>query len=287
MAPPSLVHRGSPGPVITEEFRAIIRAVALEDFSAAGGSTSSDFASGTTPLPVMTTTSAPALVPASATPVAGAVVQAQIADPLHHRTTLTPPVSVPQGTLQTPDAEQLILPDPCISAVFVPRERQEFKTMNEGYIFYKDYAKLAGFSLRTARTSKETMDWVCSLEGFNKSKKDNEDKITEKGSKRCGCKAYVKIKNDKKRNVWFFDHVQLAHNHTLQPSPRMTRYMHAHKSMEEGIGDLFTIMTSNGVPHQAALHVMAFLHGDRQRWTFTEKDLENLYVSHSCCSSKN
>ena len=47
-----------------------------------------------------------------------------------------------------------------------------------------------------------------------------------------------------------------AHNHKLEPSPRMTRYMHAHKNMEEGMCDIFNIMTRNGVPHQAALNVM-------------------------------
>ena len=29
-----------------------------------------------------------------------------------------------------------------------------------------------------------------------------------------------------------------AHSHKLEPSPRMTRYMHAHKNMEEGMCDI-------------------------------------------------
>jgi hypothetical protein len=45
--------------------------------------------------------------------------------------------------------------------VFVPRARQEFDSMEAAHQFYLDYAKMAGFSVRTMRTSKETKHWVC------------------------------------------------------------------------------------------------------------------------------
>ncbi|XP_066320520.1 protein FAR1-RELATED SEQUENCE 5-like [Miscanthus floridulus] len=67
-----------------------------------------------------------------------------------------------------------------------------------------------------------------------------------------------------------------AHNHKLEPSPRMTRYMHAHKNMAEGMSDLFNIMTRNGVPHQASLNVMVDLYDGRHMWGFTEKDIKNM-----------
>jgi hypothetical protein len=69
---------------------------------------------------------------------------------------------------------------------------------------------------------------------------------TEKGSKRCVCLAYVKVKKDVKLNFWYYDHVQEVHNHKLEPSARMTRYMHTHKHREEGIRDIFNIMTKKG-----------------------------------------
>ncbi|KAG2658305.1 hypothetical protein PVAP13_1KG249210 [Panicum virgatum] len=143
-------------------------------------------------------------------------------------------------------------------------------------MFYRDYARLAGFSLRTARTSKETNHWVCSREGWHEGKRGEEPHKTEKGSKRCGCPAYVKVKHDKKQGLWYFDHVQQAHNHKLEPSHRMTRYMHAHKNMEEGICDIFNIMTRNGVLHQAAFNVMTDLYDGRHMWGFTEKDIKNM-----------
>lgn len=123
------------------------------------------------------------------------------ADPLHHTTTLTPPATLAPGDMVTSDANQLFYPEPTIPAVLVPRVRQRFPTKNDAYIFYKDYAKLAGFSLRTARTSKETNHWVCSREGKHDSKNKEEGPKTENGSKRCGCPAYVKVKKDGKHNL--------------------------------------------------------------------------------------
>ncbi|CAL5049424.1 unnamed protein product [Urochloa decumbens] len=217
--------------------------------------------------PVLPTTAAAA----PSTPVAVVVGS----DPLHHTTNLTPPAPVPEGSMQTPVAPQIFFHDPYMNPAFVPRVQQQFHSMVDAYEFYKDYAKTAGFSLRTARTSKETAHWVCWRGGHHKSKKAEEDKVTEKGSKRCGCEAYVKVKQDAKQGVWFFDHVQLAHNHKLESSPRMVRYMHAHKYLDDGMCDIFNIMIANGVNHQPALHVMAHLYGDRQKWGFTEKDIEN------------
>lgn len=151
----------------------------------------------------------------------------------------------------------------------MPRVRQTFETMKEVHTFYTDYAKIAGFSVRTVRTSKETVHYACSNEGWNKNK--NSPKLTEKGSKRCGCPAFVKVKEDMKGKIWYFDNVREDHNHMLRPSPRFLRFMHAHKHMEKGLCDIFNIMSRNGVPHKAALNVMADLHEGRHMWGFTEK----------------
>ncbi|CAL4906891.1 unnamed protein product [Urochloa decumbens] len=135
--------------------------------------------------------------------VPGSVVDTRSDDPLHHTSTLMPPATVPLGALQTPDATQLFYPDKNINLILVPRLRQEFSSMEDAYEFYRDYSKLAGFSLTTARTSKETRHWLCYRAGFHKSKKgDGEPNQTEKGSKKCGCPAYIKVKEDKKRNIW-------------------------------------------------------------------------------------
>lgn len=158
----------------------------------------------------------------------------------------------------------------------VPRVRQTFETKEEAHEFYRAYAKIAGFNLRTARTSKETAHWVCSRQGHHKSDKENEEAQTAKTSARIGCVAFAKVKEDKKRKLWYFDHVEEAHNHSLHPSPSLTAYMHAHKHMEAAMNDIFAIMSRSGVPHHAAMNVMAELYGGRKNWPFTEKDIKNM-----------
>ncbi|XP_066320195.1 protein FAR1-RELATED SEQUENCE 5-like [Miscanthus floridulus] len=200
--------------------------------------------------------------PPTASERVAALIQAHRREPPPSSTPMLPPITAISRINYTS----------CVSA----KSEAAILYKNDAYIFYKDYAKLAGFSLRTARTSKETNHWVCNREGKHESKNKEEEAKTEKGSRRCGCPAYVKVKKDGKHNFWFFDHVQEAHNHKLEPSPRMTRYMHAHKNMAEGMSDLFNIMTRNGVPHQAALNVMADLYDGRHMWGFTEKDIKNI-----------
>ena len=79
--------------------------------------------------------------------------------------------------------------------------------------------------MRVKRTSKETADWVCNRDGFLKIDKENNEPQIEKTSKRVGYPAYAKVKQDKKANQWYFNHVEEAHNHKLHPFPRMVRYI--------------------------------------------------------------
>jgi hypothetical protein len=46
---------------------------------------------------------------------------------------------------------RVVLQDANILDVFVPRVQQIFDTREEAYLFYLDYAKLVGFSVRTKR----------------------------------------------------------------------------------------------------------------------------------------
>jgi hypothetical protein len=166
--------------------------------------------------------------------------------------------------------------DANILDVFVTRARQEFDSIEAAHQFYLDYAKMAGFSVRTMRTSKETKHWVCNRQGFMKPGKENEEPQTDKRSMRIGCPTYAKVKEDKKHKIWYFDRIGEAHNHKLQPSVRIVRYMHAHKQREAAMDDLFAIMSRSGVPNQVAMNVMSELYAGCQNWPFTEKDIQNM-----------
>jgi hypothetical protein len=78
---------------------------------------------------------------------------------------------------------------------------------------------------------------------------------------RIGCKWHVKMKLDPKEGRWFFDAIDLNHNHQLHPEKQMTRFMRAHKSMEDEVKNLMEVMIRAGVQHQAQMNVMSELYG--------------------------
>jgi hypothetical protein len=93
---------------------------------------------------------------------------------------------------------------------FVPKVGLKFDTLEDAYEYYYNYAKLAGFDVRKGRKSPEVR---CNKEGRCDSK--NIEKKTKKGSARIGCKGHLKAKLDRKGDHWYYDIVDLKHNHKL------------------------------------------------------------------------
>jgi hypothetical protein len=107
----------------------------------------------------------------------------------------------------------------------------KFDELNDAYEYYCDYAKMAGFDVRKDRKSPQVQWFFCNKEGYNDT--NSTDKQKEKGSMRIGCKGHVKLKLDPKEGRWFFDAIDLNHNHKLHPKKRMTCFMRSHKSMDD------------------------------------------------------
>jgi hypothetical protein len=166
----------------------------------------------------------------------------------------------------------------------VLRVGQQFDSKVDAYLFYKNYVKLVGFSLRAARTSKEPTI-VFATEKGGMIPKERRSQQRQKKVEKMRLPGLCEGQKDVRQNFWYYDHVQEAHNHNLEPYARMTRYMHTRKHMEEGINDIFNIMTKNGVPHQTALNVMSDLYDGQHMWGFTKKDINNRYVLVSLVST--
>jgi len=108
MAPPSLIQPPSPAPVPHRDSQAL---VALGDYTAAFRTRCSSDGGANAPLSMvsLSTVAAPTTTPAAAQAPAQNS-EAESADPLHHVTTLMPPAALPPGSLQTPDAAQVVYP---------------------------------------------------------------------------------------------------------------------------------------------------------------------------------
>jgi hypothetical protein len=166
----------------------------------------------------------------------------------------------------------------------VPTQGMRFEEFDSAYEFYCDYAKMAGFDMRKSKKSAQVAWYVCNKEGFCDGGKV--DKKSENRSMRDGCKGRMKVKLDVKGQYWYCDILELKQNHPLHPASLMVCYMRSHKRMEDGVKNLMNVMTRAGVEHQAQMYVMYELHGGRDKWIFTERDMKNRYIfcgKNTCC----
>jgi hypothetical protein len=95
---------------------------------------------------------------------------------------------------------------------------------------------------------------------------------------RIGCKGHVKVKLDPREGCWFFDVIDLKHNLQLHPEKRMTLFMRAHKSMEDGVKNLMDVMTRAGVHYQTQMNVVSLT-----LKTLLQPSSFIVYASKFCC----
>jgi hypothetical protein len=124
---------------------------------------------------------------------------------------------------------------------FIPRQDMKFDDLDEAYEYYCDYVEMARFDVRKGRTSPQVQWLFCNKEGYNDG--SSVDKQKEKGSMRICCKSHVKVKLDPNVGCWYYNAIDLYHNHKLHPEKQMTRFMHSHKKMEDGVENLMEVMT--------------------------------------------
>ncbi|TVU13341.1 hypothetical protein EJB05_40393, partial [Eragrostis curvula] len=157
----------------------------------------------------------------------------------------------------------------------VPNEEKRFATGDEAYDFYCYYASKAGFSVRITKTRDSVLELSCKKQGKWEFYKPGQDRVREKMSMRCACKAFVKVKWNKKKDYWFFERIRMEHNHPLHPSPTQTQFMHAHKNKDPVMMEFVDQLYRANVNHNSTVNVLSEIHGGRQNLPFTEMDLKN------------
>ena len=112
-----------------------------------------------------------------------------------------------------------------------------FATEEEGYDFYLQYAREAGFGITKLKRKPMSRLYACSRQGTSTFYKPGEERKRAKMSKRVNCKAAVKMK--KKGKEWIYEKVMLEHNHTLNPNPSELKHMYSHKNKDPLIMEVF------------------------------------------------
>ncbi|RLN35701.1 uncharacterized protein C2845_PM03G24030 [Panicum miliaceum] len=137
----------------------------------------------------------------------------------------------------TPEPERTYTHDPLLPGTIVPNEDWRFESSGEAKEFYYNYAGTTGFDVRITKTHKTVLEMSCNKQGHWEFYKPGEERVREKMSMRCECKAFVKVKLNQKKGYWFFERIRLEHTHPLHPSPALTQYLRTQKKGPCSHGD--------------------------------------------------
>jgi len=165
----------------------------------------------------------------------------------------------------------------------------EFRTPDEAYNFYNNYACHVGFSVRKgsrASSSKgvSSVRFVCHKEGFSNYQKKREMPIgsstnqrtpeKQKGIIRMGCRASCRIKLVKD-DIWQVSVFVEDHNHELIASPSKKRNLRSQKHLTEEDKDTIRNLSAQNVGTSQILEYMAIQYGGKQNLRFKKKDVSN------------
>lgn len=120
-----------------------------------------------------------------------------------------------------------------------PRLGLQFKTADDAYQWYNDYARRVGFSVRIDRQERSKRDgevisrlFVCSKQGRRREKYTNKESTTkgEQPHTRVGCQAYLMVKRRRGsvEDNWVVTRFQDVHKHDLV-SPSKVSSLRSHK----------------------------------------------------------
>jgi FAR1 DNA-binding domain len=164
----------------------------------------------------------------------------------------------------------------------------EFRTPEEAYNFYNNYACHVGFSVRKATRAKNSQGvssirYVCNKEGFSKYQKKKEMPIGSltgqktpekvKGITRVGCKASIRIKLVQ-GGIWQVSVFVEDHNHDLIASPSKKRNLRSQKRLTNEDRDIIRNLSSQNVGTSQILEYLAIEHGGKEHLRFKKKRCE-------------
>lgn len=147
---------------------------------------------------------------------------------------------------------ELALSDPVEEAAeeanWLPKIDMEFKTDEDAYQFYNNYAKVAGFSVRKAWINRRasgvviSRTYVCYKEGFQGNKRDDSDVKKPRQNERTGCLAHLTIKLTD-RGSYRISEFHPMHNHELV-APTVSHTLKSHRAPKQSRAAVTGMMAS-------------------------------------------
>jgi hypothetical protein len=169
-------------------------------------------------------------------------------------------------------------------AVFTPYVGQIFRTDDDAFEYYSNFARKNGFSIRKARSTESQnlgiyrRDFVCYRSGFNQPrKKANVEHPRERKSVRCGCDAKLYLTKEIVDGVtqWYVSQFSNVHNHELLEDDQV-RLLPAYRKIQEADQERILLLSKAGFPVNRIVKVLELEKGVQPgQLPFIEKDVRN------------
>ncbi|GLT94196.1 hypothetical protein SLE2022_119510 [Rubroshorea leprosula] len=194
-----------------------------------------------------------------------------------------------EGDDQTSAASQLVKSEatPTSSsseAVFTPYVGQIFKSDDDAFEYYSNFARKNGFSIRKARSTESQnlgiyrRDFVCYRSGFNQPrKKANVEHPRDRKSVRCGCDAKLYLTKEIVDGItqWYVSQFSNVHNHELLEDDQV-RLLPAYRKIQEADQERILLLSKAGFPVNRIVKVLELEKGVQPgQLPFIEKDVRN------------
>lgn len=168
--------------------------------------------------------------------------------------------------------------------VFTPYVGQIFKSDDEAFEYYSNFARKNGFSIRKARSTESQnlgiyrRDFVCYRSGFNQPrKKANVEHPRDRKSVRCGCDAKLYLTKEIVDGVaqWYVSQFSNIHNHELLEDDQV-RLLPAYRKIQEADQERILLLSKAGFPVNRIVKVLELEKGVQPgQLPFIEKDVRN------------
>ncbi|RLN35298.1 hypothetical protein C2845_PM03G25950 [Panicum miliaceum] len=154
-----------------------------------------------------------------------------------------------------------------------------FASVDHAYYFYSVYAEEAGFGCKKYREKPYNKWLVCTREGACAAGDDPDPKDHNRGSKRCGCRAGLKLRKrlgpDKKVTSVTIELFEPSHNHPLL-TKQAAKHCYSAKRRDPSYKEFINQLHDSHVPQSSIIDFMENMHGGLENMPFTKRDLENI-----------
>ncbi|EEF32165.1 conserved hypothetical protein [Ricinus communis] len=168
--------------------------------------------------------------------------------------------------------------------VFTPYVGQIFRSDDDAFEYYSNFARKNGFSIRKARSTESQnlgvyrRDFVCYRSGFNQPrKKANVEHPRDRKSVRCGCDAKLYLTKEIVDGVtqWYISQFSNVHNHELLEDDQV-RLLPAYRKIQEADQERILLLSKAGFPVNRIVKVLELEKGVQPgQLPFIEKDVRN------------